>query len=206
MSIILLDANFLAILLSDSARIPPDPITKQPYNRARDRVEFLIEQLQASNSKILIPTPALSEFLIFAHPDGSRYLSEIHGLYRFQIEEFDEMAAIELAELSAKEIKPSKLKRGEQTWAKLKFDRQIVAMALARNVTALYSTDKDLRELAKRHNIEAFNLGDTPLPPPKQNDLFVPKVIGIEDAKQQTKSEAPDEKSGSKQIAEPPPT
>src|SRR5689334_5652673 len=106
MPTVLFDTNFLAILLTDTARIPPDPNTGQPYERARERVEFLVQSLQDQGAKVLIPTPALAEFLIFAHPEGSRYLSELHGLYRFHIEEFDEMAAIELSEITAKEIKP----------------------------------------------------------------------------------------------------
>ncbi len=117
--IAVLDANFVGILLSRNAQVPPDPTTGKPYDRPQDRVVNLVETLQANNTKVVIPTPALAEFLVLVHPFGGTYLSEIHSSYRLEIADFDEMAAIELAELSARTTKPNKLKRGEQTWAKL---------------------------------------------------------------------------------------
>jgi hypothetical protein len=65
-------------------------------------------------------------------------------------------------------------KRGSSaaTWAKVKYDRQIVAMAKVAGATTIDSDDKDLRTLAKASKIDVVGLAELPLPPQKaQLDL-----------------------------------
>jgi len=187
MPTVALDANFLSILLDDKTRIPADPSTQRPFERAQERIQYLIEELQDKNAKILIPTPALAEFLILAYPDGAAYLQHIKSTYRFELVDFDEMAAIELAELAVKIGKPKRkprVKRDEETWAKLKYDRQILAISLAHTIETLYSADGPLRELAKSNGINVVGLADLPMPPPKQMPLLTAQnVVSIAEAK-----------------------
>jgi hypothetical protein len=83
-----------------------------------------------------------------------------YKLPRFVIREFNERAAIELAAVirraldARRNMDPaldSEIKRDgvEATWAKVNFDRQIVAIAKAEPVSVLYSTDKDVHTFAK---------------------------------------------------------
>jgi len=51
------------------------------------------------------------------------------------------------------------------TWAKLKYDRRIVATAVVTQSSVIYSDDKHIRTLAKRAKIEVIRLADLPLPP-----------------------------------------
>ena len=51
-----------------------------------------------------------------------------------------------------------------KTWAKAKFDWQIVAIAKSENATAIYSEDGDIARLGKRGNIAVFSTDDLPLP------------------------------------------
>jgi len=76
---------------------------------------------------------------------------------------FDSRAAIETAELIAA-VKTNK----EQwsTWAKVKFDIQIVAIAKAEGASVIYSDDRDVENYAKRFNIRVVRICDLPAPPP----------------------------------------
>ena len=80
---VLFDAGTLIRLL--------DPRTS---DRLRKRLDYLVASLQKSKSKILIPTPALSEFYVKAAPE---VLSAFKGRSAFIIVPFDEKAALECA-------------------------------------------------------------------------------------------------------------
>ena len=84
----------------------------------------------------------------------------------FRIEPFDTKAAIEVAAMS-RSAKKSGKKRGDSTatWAKVKYDRQIVAIAKVAGATTIYSDDGDVATLAKAAGIEVVRLEDLPLPP-----------------------------------------
>jgi hypothetical protein len=61
------------------------------------------------------------------------------------------------------------------TWAKVKFDRQIVAIAKTKGVTAIYSNDSDIHRICKQENIPCFGVWDLPDPPAKQDPLKFPE-------------------------------
>lgn len=84
----------------------------------------------------------------------------------FSIEPFDTRAAIEVATMSRDATKKGS-KRGSSTatWAKIKYDRQIVAIAKVLGATTIYSDDRDVQVLAKRAKIDVIGLAALPLPP-----------------------------------------
>jgi hypothetical protein len=169
---VLFDAGFLSILYRPSSPVPNDPGSRQPPTLAKERIEHLIDTLSDDNEKILIPTPALAELLIAMGKGGSQAIAKLHGEAALRIVEFDERAAIELASMS--ETIPGEKKRKTQagTWAKVKFDRQIVAIAKVNRVRAVYSTDSEVLSLARKHGLKAYACHDLPLPPPKNMELF----------------------------------
>jgi hypothetical protein len=66
-------------------------------------------------------------------------------------------------------------KRGDATglWAKIKFDRQIVAIAKVARATTIYSDDSDVRVIAAAEGIAVVGLAELELPDTKrQGDLF----------------------------------
>ena len=66
-------------------------------------------------------------------------------------------------------------KRGEtpgSTWAKVNFDRQIIAIAKSNGATAIYSEDEDIRRHARAANIPVMTVAELPLPPAEQEQLF----------------------------------
>jgi hypothetical protein len=58
-------------------------------------------------------------------------------------------------------------KKGDSggTWAKVKFDWQIVAISKQQNVSTIYSEDPDIKKLAALVNITVKCVADLPLPP-----------------------------------------
>jgi hypothetical protein len=110
------DAGVLSLLLHPTAKPPIDPSTKKPVEKAHERVEQLIDDLDAAKERIIIPAPALAEFLVLAGPDGPQYLSEIALQSHIYIQPFDQLAAVELAalELLAKKKGNPPLHRGKR--------------------------------------------------------------------------------------------
>lgn len=49
-------------------------------------------------------------------------------------------------------------------WNKIKFDRQIVAIAKVAAATAIYSDDRQLRTFAEQQGLSVIGLADLPVP------------------------------------------
>lgn len=139
-----------------------------------DKLDFLVTGLQKSKSKILIPTPALSEFYVKATPD---VLSSFKGRSAFVIVPFDERAALECAINIADALRIGN-KKGVQpdgSWQKIKFDHQIVAIAKVNGASTIYSEDAGLRKFAASLGIPALCTDDLPeSPESKQQSLDLP--------------------------------
>lgn len=158
---IIFDSSFLVVLL-----YPTPPPCKdradQPVTQFKDRVAYLASTMDIKNEVIGVPAPAMAEVLVRAGKGRAQYASILSKSWRFQILPFDSRAAIEAAELIEK-IKSNSQPWG--TWAKVKFDIQIVAIAKAESATAIYSDDKDVENYAKRLKIPVIRVCDLPLPP-----------------------------------------
>lgn len=163
---VVLDANMLLLMMGSDAKPPKDPRTGQPIERAKERIDHLIATLDRSRTKVLVPTPVLSEILVRAGDAGPNYLEFLNASARFKIVPFDTRAAVEVAALT-REALDSGDKRGgsKAAWAKVKFDRQIVAIARTEGATAIYSDDEDIGSLGERVRIQVVRLIDLPVPP-----------------------------------------
>jgi hypothetical protein len=135
--------------------------------RAKERVEYLIEFLESKHEKIMIPTPALSELLVRAGGAGAELVNQLSKSSRFEIAPFDDLAAIEVA-IAIAAAKRSGNKRGKnltENWAKIKFDHQIVAICKVRRISTLYSDDPALCNFASLCEIHTVTLAELPLRP-----------------------------------------
>jgi predicted nucleic acid-binding protein len=170
---VVLDTTTLLLLIEPTAKAPIDPSTNKSVDRARERIEFLLETLSQAKTQVFIPTPVLSELLVGAGNAKNQYLGEIQASGALTIAPFDVKAAVELAFLLDGDGKRPKVTMSKQeTWAKVKFDRQIVAIAKANKVSAIYTDDSTLASVAKANGIHAHHTWDLPLPPQKaQQDL-----------------------------------
>jgi predicted nucleic acid-binding protein len=168
----LFDAGFIHILFDDRARVPRDSKGKPVIEQVQARIDFLVQTISERKDKIILPTPALTEFMLLAADRYRDYLTIIKRKAVFEIAGFDDPEAIELVEHWAKFGDGKKLKaRTAETWAKLKYDRQIAAIAVTRRVEIIYSTDSDLEKYAKQLNIKYCGLADLPAPPTQQTSL-----------------------------------
>ncbi len=163
---VLFDSNFLSYLLNRNSRTPIDFKTGEPVQHAQKRVEYLIECLEKSKERVLIPTPVLAEVLVFAGDALGQWLKIINGTTAFEIAGFDLRAAIELALMEQLARKQGDKRGGSgDTWVKVKFDRQIIAIAKVHQVSSIYSDDVNLQSWAEKHGIEVIRLEDINIPP-----------------------------------------
>lgn len=80
---VVFDASILVLLLDPEARPPADPETAEPVSRCKDRLEHLIAAFERERTKVIIPTPVLSEVLVRAGKAGPAYLDTLSGSARF---------------------------------------------------------------------------------------------------------------------------
>lgn len=126
---------------------------------------MLVETFKAQGQTVLIPTPVLSEVLVGADGAGPRYLDILGNTSRFRIAPFDERAAIELAEMTRKAHSGGSLRAGTNvTRARLKFDRQILAIARVQNEKHIYTDDGKMSATAKAQGFKVTATRDLPLP------------------------------------------
>lgn len=142
------------------------------WERAQDRIEYLVARLSSSRESILIPTPVLTEFLVLAGDDGPDYMAEIDGHSCLRVAVFDQKAAVELAAITRKAYGSGDKKSGsEETWAKVKFDRQIVSIGAAEGAHTVYSNDRNLSRFAQQAGMLVVSVFELDLPPAKTAEL-----------------------------------
>jgi predicted nucleic acid-binding protein len=162
------DSTFLALMLHPQAKPCLDPATKRPIKSVTERIDKLLEDLDAARERIILPTPALSEFLVLANDEAAAYLTEIHQKSAILIKPFDEMAAVELAsmEIAARKKGRKRSPASDDTpWQKVKFDRQIVAIAKVNGARVIYTDDQDVINIAEEEGIKAVRCSELEIPP-----------------------------------------
>ena len=166
---VVFDSSVLLLVLDPNAKPPNDPTTGQPLDKAFERIEYLIENLTADKERIVIPTPVLSEVLVHAGHAMQPYLDTLNGQAAFRIAPFDQKAAIEAALAMSDAIKRGGRRidaaNPDATVTKIKFDRQIVAIAKAEGAHAVYSDDADVHVYSMHAGLDAYRTADLDLPP-----------------------------------------
>jgi len=164
--IVLFDATFLMLFL--------DPRIMDGIG-ANPKVDHLVDTLDKARSRIIVPTPALSELLVGAKDAAPAYLDIISGSRFFRIEPFGTKAAVEAADMTRSAIAMGDKRGGvDSTWQKVKFDRQIVAIAKVAGCETVYSDDEDVRRFAEQVAIPTVMLAQLPDPPiPPQLEMHL---------------------------------
>lgn len=163
----MIDATVAMLLLQPNALVPPMP-DGTPIERPVDRVNHLISELDARGDTVLLPTPALAEVLVRVDAKAAeRIVEQISRHWAIRIEAFDVRAALEVAAMTRDARDRPEPRDAQTTWAKLKYDRQIVAIAKVNRASTIYSDDRGVRTVAERAGIEVQGLADLPLPSEK---------------------------------------
>lgn len=159
------DATTLLVLLAPNVSTVTDSNGAQ-ITYARERVDGLVAEIAKAKAKIVIPTPALSEALVRAgEKAGAQYLARIRKSKHFRIADFDERAAVEVALMTRSAIDAGDKRDGStETWAKIKYDRQIVAIAKVNGANVIYTDDENLRKFALRRGLRVVGIADLPIP------------------------------------------
>lgn len=163
---VVLDSTTLFYLLDPDAKAPTDPKTGLPVSHVRQRVEYLVSSVEKRREKVVIPTPVLSELLVWAGTAGPKYLDILTKSAVFRIADFDQRAAIEAATAIREAIGAGDKRSGSLSpWPKVKFDRQIIAIAKVAGASTIYSDDDDIARLSRSAGIVVVRIQDLPLSP-----------------------------------------
>lgn len=165
---VVFDTSVLAIAFDENASVPIDPSTGAPLERCRERMDYLLKTIAANKARILLPTPVISEFMVHGGPDREKRLNLINSSRAFTIAPFDLRAAIECSLIETVTSKSKVISDfNQETKAKVKFDRQILATAISRKANTIYTGDKQLASKAKQCGLAAVLTWELELPPEK---------------------------------------
>lgn len=167
------DASVLLYVVSKNAPAPRDPKTGVPVDMCAERLQHLLKELERQGERIVIPTPALAEVLVGAEPAAAaEYLAVLDKSRHFSIADFDQLAAVEFAEMQRLRKADPRVPRAAVR-AKAKFDDQIVAISKVRRAGVVYSDDPDVQKLAQYFGLRAVGIAALPLAPgDAQGSLF----------------------------------
>ncbi|MGP0173709.1 type II toxin-antitoxin system VapC family toxin [Pseudomonas sp. NCHU5208] len=171
---VLLDTSVLAHLLFPTGQVIIDNATGHPVTYCQERLQHFVQTHQ--KTKIVIAAPSFAEFLVHAGERREDVIQILKGTSAFKIVPFDEVCALECAMLE-QEARVNGGKRGASTapWQKVKVDRQILAIALVHNVSAIYTDDTSLKALSTELGLPALGIADMPLPDSsRQHKLDLP--------------------------------
>lgn len=130
----------------------------------RIKLDYLLETLAKSKTKIIIPTPVMTEFMARANKAKEQYFQKISTSNQFRISPFGTKAAMECALMIEAAKSSTDKKGGSLTWAKAKFDWQIVSIAKSENATVIYSDDGDIDRLGAKFNLGVIKTSGLPIP------------------------------------------
>lgn len=152
---ILVDANVLVAWSADAT--PPE---------TRARLDYLLDRAGAAGQRIIIPTPALAEFLVRTDEATAGWLSTLERKAAVYIAPFDRMAAFECALIDRAALGSGDKRDGRlDPWQKIKIDRQIAAIGKALGVGLVVAEDAGVRSTSLRLGMQALTIGELDLPP-----------------------------------------
>ena len=168
------DNNILAWILSDAAIPPKHPETQEPLLDGPARFQVIKDKILSGGMEpLIVPMPVVGEFFSVDKDARKNFLPILQDPLVFTLEQFGLRAAIELGDIN-NGYYASNDKRGGQegTWAKVKADRLIYAVAKASGAKFMYTDDKGLRTVCEANGISVIPSWDLPLPVNPQTDIF----------------------------------
>jgi predicted nucleic acid-binding protein len=164
LSAVAFDNTMLSILLSPAGRVPEDPNTGKAVEEAQARAEAVVQTIQRSRRKIILPAPACAELLTVIGPDAQQYINIVGRSRVFEVGNFDGRAAAELALLNRSTFLEQDERHKLDTYQKRKVDRQIVAICKVYGVTEIYTDDGGLANRSLLCGITPVSISEVPIP------------------------------------------
>ena len=114
---------------------------------------------------MIIPMPAISEFLVKADIMGVEFLNRLERKYCVILGNFDRTAAYECAQMDSAALGREDKKDGSKdAWQKVKVDRQIVAISKTLGATMMITNDKGVENSSLRAGIATCTVQSLPIP------------------------------------------
>ena len=158
------DNTILSLLIFPDADLRQGS-SGQKVEYARERVLGLIQGLEDAREQVAVPAPVLCELLVTEGVDVQDVLTTLRSSSFIRIESFDERAAVELAMRLREARKGGDQREGLPiTKSAMKFDRQIVAIALVSGARVLYSDDDAVARFAMGCGLAVQRVADLPVP------------------------------------------
>lgn len=153
--VIAVDANFLVALIS-----------KETASSDRLRLDHLIKQIDKNKTKLVIPMPSLAEFLVKADSASVQAVNILEKQRYIVMADFNRASAFEIALIDAACLyKGDKKDSSEEAWQKVKFDRQIVAIAKSNAAQLIITRDKGVQKCATRIGMDWIEISSLEMPP-----------------------------------------
>ena len=128
----------------------------------RAALDHLISDLSKARSRIYVPSPCLTELLIRAGKARDQYVQQLGNSIAFEVIPFDRRAATECALILSQAWDANSQRSVSRT--KFKFDWMIVACAVSRNATQIYSDDGDIARCAAQVAMRVVKQSELPVP------------------------------------------
>src|SRR5687768_2352950 len=147
------------------------------------KAKAFIQWLSKNDYKLLLPVPQMVELLSYVPPDGQDLIRQ-YFTKQFRIVPFDELAASKCAELiylSLNEIDLIQYRADHKvTKNKIKFDCMLVAIAITRGASKIYSVDGDIKKFAN-NQIDVLPLPSVPEQTTLPFDIIIKHEQATED-------------------------
>lgn len=157
----LVDANFLIYLIDK--RNSEDELDQVRMAK----LQGVLELVSSSGGGLVIPTPALSEYLINAKEAGELILAKLLANKFVHVASFDHVAATECALIHRRAREDGGHKRAplSQTadWQKIKVDWQILAIAKVHKCRVI-TADTDIIKMAPTAGVQLTRIDDLQIP------------------------------------------
>lgn len=146
------DANFLIF-------------NRESTGDRRERIDHFLSRIDKAKGKVIIPTPAIAEYLVLADKAGLALLEALQKRASVVVASFDIAAAYEASQFDAAALgRRDKRDGSEEPWQRIKIDRQIVAIAKTHGAKLIVSDDSGVRDAAARAGIPSSSVDELPLP------------------------------------------
>lgn len=133
------------------------------------RIQHLMERIDKVKGKVIIPTPALAEYLVHADQSGLDTVASLQKQASVTIANFCTAAAFETSQMDAAALARGNKRDGaDEPWQRVKLDRQIVGVAKVHGAKLIISDDDGVRKAAARQGIATMGVDELPFPDSKR--------------------------------------
>lgn len=136
-----------------------------PQNLEQIKLFHLLDQVGRAKGRVLIPAPAIAEFLVYADQAALGAMEILQNRSSVMLPAFDLAAAFEVSLLDGSSLRRGDKRDGsDRPWQKIKVDRQLVAISKVHGAQLIVSDDGDVRAAAARCGIRATSVDALPIP------------------------------------------